>query len=93
MGISSSKMEPRDPIYGFSYQPIEVKGSIHLPVTLGDDGNKVTQMAVFLVIDDLSAFNDVFRRPLIRKAKMMVASFSLHVKLPTPSGEGLMQAN
>lgn len=55
MGIPEEELEPADPIYSFSNHQVKVKGSIRLPIVIGDDPKyQTTVMTDFLVF--LSAF-------------------------------------
>lgn len=42
MGLKEQTLSNADLLYGFANHPIEVKGSITLPVTLGDSEHKTT---------------------------------------------------
>ncbi|KAK8637279.1 hypothetical protein V6N13_064703 [Hibiscus sabdariffa] len=46
-----------------------------------------------IVIDNPSNYNAIFGRPLMKKAMVIVAPFCLHVKFPTLSGDGYIQAD
>ena len=59
MGLDESLLRPVEPIYDFSNQPIKVKGSITLLVTLDQVENTVTEQAKFLVVDQPSAYNAI----------------------------------
>ncbi|KAK8508687.1 hypothetical protein V6N13_116198 [Hibiscus sabdariffa] len=93
MRILESKLKLASHVHGFSNQPIAVKGNIHLLVIMGDDDKNVTQMVNFLVIDRMSSYNAIIGRPLMRKAKMIMATYYLYVKFRTPMGEGYTQTD
>ncbi|KAK8636383.1 hypothetical protein V6N13_124129 [Hibiscus sabdariffa] len=89
---SLKKLKPYGPIYDFSNHPIDVKGFVLLPVTLGDSRNSVTIDIEFFVVNQPSAYNVLFGRPLIRDVKLILETSSLQVKFSTPYGEGYMEA-
>lgn len=70
-----------------------MKGSINLPVIIGDEVDCRTLVVTkFLVVDQPSAFNAIFGRPIMKKAKMITAIYCLTVKFPTPDGVGIMRS-
>ena len=94
MKIPDTELTPADPIYSFSNHPVRVKGSINLPVIIGDEVDCRTLVATnFLVVDQHSAFNAIFGRPIMKKAKMITSIYCLTVKFPTLFGVGIMRSD
>ncbi|XP_074374538.1 uncharacterized protein LOC141714943 [Apium graveolens] len=57
-------------LYGFTGNSIGVKGTIWLPVTLGEEPYVATQIAIFTVVDQPCAYNVIVGRPLMRAMRM-----------------------
>ena len=93
MGFTADDLIPSSPIYGFANQPIPVKGTVSIPVTIGDGEHTVNAMVDFLVVDQPSAYNAIFGHPLMKKLKMITAVYCLMVKFPTPTGVGYMRSD
>ena len=93
LGYKESTLRKTSPIYGFSNQPIQVKSAIVLMVILGDGQNTVKEKAEFVMVDQPSAYNAIFGRPLMRATKMVIATFCMKVRFPTASGDGYMECN
>ena len=60
MGFTADDLIPSPPIYGFANQPKPVKGTVNIPVTIGDGEHTVNAMVDFLVVDQPSAYNAIF---------------------------------
>ena len=59
MRLDESQLKLSGSIYGFANQPIRPKGTITLPITIGQGEHTVTMMADFLVVDQPSAYNAI----------------------------------
>ncbi|KAK5812285.1 hypothetical protein PVK06_027712 [Gossypium arboreum] len=81
------------PLYGFGNHPVKVKGSITLPVTLGDGEHTTTEYVQFFVMNHPMAYNAIFERLIMRMENMVVATFCINVKFPTRIGVGFMRSN
>ena len=93
MGFNASDLTPCSPIYGFTNQPIPVKGTTTLFVTIGDEKHTVTTMVDFLVVDQPFAYNVILGQPLMKKKKMATMVYCLTTKFPIPMGIGYMRSN
>lgn len=93
MGLKETNLRAAKLIYGFANQPIKVIGQITLPVKLGQGDNKLQVMAHFLVVDQSSAYNAIFGRPLMKLTQMITAVYCLTIKFPTPTGIGFFCAD
>ena len=56
MGYREIELHPLLPIYGFANQPVVVKGSITLLLTLGDGKHTAIVMVEFLVVEQPSTY-------------------------------------
>ena len=93
MGLEESQLKPSGPIYGFANQPIRPKGTITLPITIGQGEHIVTVMADFLVVDQPFAYNAIIGRPLMKKTNMVSTIYCLTVKFPTLTRVGYIKAD
>lgn len=78
-------------LYDFSGAPIDVKGSIRLPVTLGEGPLSTTQIAEWLIVNQYSAFNAVVDHPILRDMRIVTSIYHLSMKFPTPGGVGCVK--
>ncbi|KAH1082029.1 hypothetical protein J1N35_021790 [Gossypium stocksii] len=81
------------PLYGFTNHPVKVKGSITLPVTLGDGEHTTTKYIQIFVVDYSMAYNAIFGRSIMRMAKMVIAIFCMKIKFPTRTRVGFMRSD
>lgn len=93
MGLKDTSLMKSNPVHGFANKPTTVKGSITLPVVLGDGECTITEMVDFLVLDYHVTYNTIFGRPIIRMAKMVVITFCMMVKFPTSLGERYLKCD
>ncbi|KAK5845271.1 hypothetical protein PVK06_001440 [Gossypium arboreum] len=91
MGLKDLQLKLTSPLYGFSNQPIEIKGSIVLLVVLGNGDHITTKMVEFLLVVHPSTSNVIFGRSIMRVMKLVVAMFCMVVKFPTPPGKGYIR--
>ena len=93
MGLDESQLKPSGPIYGFANQSIRSKKIIILPITISQGEHTVTVMADFLVVDQLSTYNAIIGRPLMKKTNLVSTVYYLRVKFPIPIGVGYIKAD
>ncbi|XP_074322938.1 uncharacterized protein LOC141659904 [Apium graveolens] len=79
-------------LYGFTGNSIGVKGTIRLPVTIGEEPYVATQIAMFTVVDQPCAYNVIVGRPLMRVMRMVTSIHHMTVKFPTPMGVGFLKS-
>ncbi|XP_031265788.1 uncharacterized protein LOC116124228 [Pistacia vera] len=85
MKLDEADLKPTSiPLYDFRRDHLIPKGTISLPVMLGDSDG-VTKITEFLVIDCLSAFNGILGRPLLRNFRAVTSIYHLKMKFPTPT--------
>ncbi|CAL1384901.1 unnamed protein product [Linum trigynum] len=66
MHLSPDLIRPSDSVLvGFSGAPAKVIGRVRLPVTLGDEEQRVTHAIVFGIMDCPSPYNAILGRPLL----------------------------
>ena len=78
-------------LYGFCGTPIDVRGSIKLPVTLGEGPLSTTQVAEWLVVNQYSALNVVIGRPILKEMRIVTSIYHMSMKFPTPKGVGCVK--
>ncbi|XP_074337233.1 uncharacterized protein LOC141674425 [Apium graveolens] len=78
-------------LYGFTGNSIGVKGTIRLPVTIGEEPYVATQIAMFTVVDQPCAYNVIVGRPLMRAMRMVTSIHHMTVKFPTPHEGRLLE--
>ncbi|KAK5818883.1 hypothetical protein PVK06_023833 [Gossypium arboreum] len=78
------------PLYGFVNHPIEVKCSITLSVTLGDDKHTTIEYVQFYVVDHPMAYNAIFRKTIMRMKKMVVVTPYMKITFSTRTGVGFL---
>ncbi|KAH7845087.1 hypothetical protein Vadar_011588 [Vaccinium darrowii] len=76
-------------LMGFSRKPILPKGRIALIVTVRPEGNLVTCMVYFLVVDRLAAYNLIVGRSLLNQIGAVVPIY--HLKMKFPMGESIAE--
>ncbi|XP_031255255.1 uncharacterized protein LOC116113251 [Pistacia vera] len=88
MQLDETDLKPASiPLYEFTGDHLIPRGTIALPITLGET-NEVTKMTEFLVVDYTSAFNGILGRPLPQSFKAITSIYHLKMKFPTPTGIG-----
>ncbi|KAH1121439.1 hypothetical protein J1N35_004599, partial [Gossypium stocksii] len=93
MGLKEQALSKASLLYGFANHPIEVKGSITFPVTLGDGEHTTMKYVHFFFVDYPMAHNVIFGKPIMRMAKMVVATFYMKIKFPTRTGVKFLRSN
>lgn len=75
-------------MYGFVNHPIEVKGTITLPVSLGDDEHTTKECVQFYVVDHLMTY-----RPIMRMEKIVIATYCIKIKFPISTSVCFLRSN
>lgn len=92
MGLSDRDLKVENIyIYGFGGESIRVKGTIRLPVTLGDGAKSATQIVDFMAVDQESSHNALIGRPLLKEMRVVTSIYHLSMKFPTPGGVGCVR--
>ncbi|KAK1374921.1 hypothetical protein POM88_031114 [Heracleum sosnowskyi] len=52
--------------YGFTGASVGIKGTFHLPVSLGDNLHVATQIVTFTVVDEPCVYNAIIGRPILK---------------------------
>ncbi|KAK3002518.1 hypothetical protein RJ639_020866 [Escallonia herrerae] len=76
------------PLYGFSNQPVTVKGIIALPVAVITPPMQANFMLDFVVVKVPSAYNGILGRPALNPLQAVVSTYHLKMKFPTEHGVG-----
>ncbi|KAH1092395.1 hypothetical protein J1N35_019652 [Gossypium stocksii] len=87
MGLKEQALSKASLLYGFRNSPVKAKGSITLPITLGDGEYTTTEYAQFFVMDHPIVYNVIFGCPIKRMTKMVATTFCLKIKFPIRKGE------
>jgi len=92
MGYLDKDLLPTEnTLYCFSGISVRTKGSIKLPVTMGESPNVATQIAEFMVVDQQSTYNAIIGRPILKDMKIVTSIYHLCMKFPTPKGVGCVK--
>ncbi|KAK1399355.1 hypothetical protein POM88_009218 [Heracleum sosnowskyi] len=75
-------------LYGFTGASVGIRGTIQLPVSLGDNPHVATQIVTFTVVDQPCAYNAIIGRPILKEMKVVTSVYHLTMKFPTPTGVG-----
>ncbi|KAK5842532.1 hypothetical protein PVK06_004904 [Gossypium arboreum] len=67
---------------------VKVKGSITLPVILGDGEHTTIEYIQFYMVNYLMPYNAIFGRPIMRMARMVIAIFYMKIKFSTKTRVG-----
>ena len=73
-------------LVSFSGDRVYPKGIITLTITVGTHLRQLTRQLDFLVVDCLSSYNVIIRRPTLNSWKAATFTYYLKVKFPTNSG-------
>ncbi|KAH1129317.1 hypothetical protein J1N35_000695 [Gossypium stocksii] len=92
MGLKEHPLSKASKLYGFMNNPIEVKGSITLPITLGDGTHTTTAYVQFYVVEHLITYNAIFGRLMMRMERMVVTIFCVKIKFPMSINVGFLQS-
>ena len=94
MGLIEDGLEPNNfPLYGLTRDHVIPKEVAKLTVIVGEHPRTSTVLANFLVVDALSAINEIIRRPLLKALKVATSVYHLTMKFPTTEGTGEVQGD
>jgi len=80
-------------IVGFTGEPKQSIGTIELMVELGEGMRKVVQKQMFVIVDEVSAYNAFLGRPTLAAFKIILAPWCLTMKFPTECGVGVVKGD
>ena len=94
MGINRAQLIPTNAsLVGFEGTRVLPVGSITLSVTVGDYPQQITKDVTFLVVDCLSAYNGILRRPTLNSWNAATSIYHLMIKFPTEYGIGELRGD
>lgn len=86
MGFNEQYLKPCSmSIYGFTRNSLLPKGTISLPVMLGEEPRTTKVMAEFLVVDCLTTYNVILGRSILDDMDTMTSVCYQAIKFSTPS--------
>ena len=89
MGIDKTQLIPMNaPLVGFGGTRVFLLGAVTLSVTMGDYPQQITKDVTFLVVDCLSAYNGILKRPTLNSWTAATSTYHLMIKFPTDYGIG-----
>ncbi|XP_074352147.1 uncharacterized protein LOC141691314 [Apium graveolens] len=84
MDYNDFQLTPSDtPAYGFNQVEYQVEGAIQLPVTIGEEPRKATQMLNFQVVKAASTYNAIMGITGIHAFKAVPSTYHMVLKFPT----------
>ncbi|VFQ72353.1 unnamed protein product [Cuscuta campestris] len=87
--LCRTQLEPlKTPLSGFTWDTVEVEGSIVLPVELGSGEKTVWKKMRFIVVDIKCVHNAILGRPGINRVGAVISMPHLCMKFHTPGGVG-----
>ena len=66
---------------------------IELPVLMGTHSQQALVITNFVVVEAPLAYNVILERPTLNQASVVVSTYSLVVKFPTPQGTGILRGD
>ncbi|KAL0455841.1 UNVERIFIED_CONTAM: hypothetical protein Slati_0923300 [Sesamum latifolium] len=89
MGLEDSKLDlVQTLLVGFGGSEVASKGTIDLPVSIGEEPRRRTTMVRFLVVDTPFAYNVILGRPGLNLFTAVVSTYHQKMKFPTKNGVG-----
>ncbi|XP_074336658.1 uncharacterized protein LOC141673821 [Apium graveolens] len=89
MGYNNSQLTLTDkPIYDFTGVECQIEGIIKVPLTMGQEPRKTTQMLNFMVVKVGSTYNAIMGMKGIHAFKAVLSSYHSVIKFPTRDGIG-----
>ena len=76
------------PFVGFGGSWVFPLGMVTLSIIVGDYPQQITKDVTFLVVDCLSAYSAILRRPTLNSWKAVSSTYHLMMKFPTDYGVG-----
>ena len=81
------------PLVGFGGTRVFPLGAVTLSVTVGDYPRQITKDVTFLMVDYLSAYNAILRRPNLNSWKAATSTYHLMIKFPMDYRVGELRGN
>ena len=78
---------------GFEGTRVFLLGIVTLTLTVGDYPQQITKVVTFLMVDYLSVYNAILRRPTLNSWKAVTSIYHLMIKFPTNYGVGKLCRN
>ncbi|XP_068474985.1 uncharacterized protein [Phaseolus vulgaris] len=75
-------------LYGFTDNPVEVRGYLELRTTFTDGAASRTENIRYLVVNANSAYNILLGRPALNRLRAVSSTRHMKMKLPDLSGKG-----
>ena len=89
MGLNENTLSPAtSPLYGFTRDHVITKGTAKLAVIVGEHSQTSTVIVDFLVVDCMSAINEIIERPLLKALKVVTSIYLLTIMFSTAEGTG-----
>ncbi|KAH1056372.1 hypothetical protein J1N35_034437 [Gossypium stocksii] len=92
MSLKEQSLSIANVLYGFVNYPVKVRGTITLPITLGDDEHTTTKCIQFYLVDHPIAYNAIFGRPIMRMANIVMVTYCMKIKFRTNIDIGFLQS-
>ncbi|KAL0406315.1 UNVERIFIED_CONTAM: hypothetical protein Slati_3945400 [Sesamum latifolium] len=80
-------------LYRFAGEVVHPRGMVSLPLTMGRGTTRKTCLLKFLVVDVPSAYNVILGRPTLNTFQVVVSTYHMKIKFPTPGGVGEVQGD
>ncbi|XP_073278611.1 uncharacterized protein [Primulina huaijiensis] len=91
MKVEGFEFEPIiTPLYGFAGYVIPQQGRIVLPLSLGHEPRRVTNMTTFTVVDTPSAYNGILGRPALKDFRAVASTYHQKLKFPVGKRVGVL---
>ncbi|XP_073277696.1 uncharacterized protein [Primulina huaijiensis] len=91
MKVEGFEFEPvSTPLYGFAGHATPPLGQIVLPLSLGNDPRRVTQMIAFTVVDIPSAYNGILGRPALKDFRAVASTYHQKLKFHVEKMVGVL---
>ncbi|KAL0367051.1 UNVERIFIED_CONTAM: hypothetical protein Sradi_3595200 [Sesamum radiatum] len=78
-------------LYWFAGEVVHPRGMIPLPLTLGTGTTRKTCMLKFFMVDIPSAYNVILGRPILNAFQLVISTYHMKIKFPSPGGIGEVQ--
>ncbi|RRT58252.1 hypothetical protein B296_00034281 [Ensete ventricosum] len=94
LGMTNRDLIPMtSTLTGFTGDTITPVGVATLPMTFCNEPRTKTFMVPFMVVDILSAYNVIIRRPTLNKLKAVVSTYHRSMKFSTSGGPREIRSN
>ncbi|XP_073016563.1 uncharacterized protein [Primulina eburnea] len=78
------------PLYGFAGHAILSLGQIVLPLSLGHEPRRVTNMTTFTLVDTPSSYNGILGRPALKDFRDVASTYHQKLKFPVGKEVGVL---